>query len=102
MGQECRDDLVDCLWLKNCHEIAVSPQSDLRTYVKAPLGGRREHLLPKLLTGRAVGRSWLFCSVSISNECSHDVAAQFPKNKQWDRVRVEEGWRDRGGEREVT
>ena len=40
--------------------------------------------------------------MSISNECSHDVAAQFRKKKQWDRVRVEEGWRDRGGEREVT
>ena len=40
--------------------------------------------------------------MSIPNECSHDVAAQIPKNKQWDRVRVEEGWRDRGREREVT
>ena len=40
--------------------------------------------------------------MSISDECSHDVAAQFPKNKQWDRVRVEEGCRDRGREREIT
>lgn len=61
MGQECRDDLVECLWLKNCHEIAVSPQSGLRTYVKPPLGGRREHLLPKLLTGLLEGRALLLC-----------------------------------------
>lgn len=40
--------------------------------------------------------------MSISKDCSHDVAAHFPKNKQWDRVTVEDGWRDRGLEREVT